>query len=187
MVKFTLTGLRRLQAGIHNSSSMKDVYTQWGKRYLTFTKREFRKNSKGGGEWPPLKSISYRRAMGSNLLTTKSGRRRGAKRQASMKQRYAAARAKVKILIDTGTLFKALSIHMPGNLFRHITEGIRVGFAGVKGHKGTSLTIRAIAMKHQTGKGKLPKRKILHSPDAQLRTQMMMDLRRGIKKLMRGK
>ena len=185
MVFFDLRKFKKFQQAIANGKGLKDVYTQWGKRYLTATKRKFKQNSLGGGDWPPLKSVGYRRAMGGELKTTKSGRRRGVRGQTNMKKRFQSARKKVKILIDTGTLFKALSIKMPGNLFRHLQNGIRVGFAGKRLHKKSALTVKEIAMKHQTGDSKtnLPKRQILHTPDTQLRKSMMRDLMRGLNKL----
>jgi len=185
MVHLDLRKFYKFRKAIANGQGLKDVYTQWGKRYLTFTKRRFRKNAAGGGEWPPLKSMSYRRAMGGKLRTTKTGKSRSYLQQSTMKRKYLKARQRVKILIDTGTLFKALSPYMPGNLFKRLKDGIRIGFAGKRLHKNTDLTVKGIAMKHQKGdpSTNLPQRKILHVPNSLLRASMMRDLRRGIQKL----
>lgn len=187
VVKFDLRKYKRFKREIAQGSTgpLKPVFQEWGIRYLTWTKRLYKKNAKGGGEWPGLKSISYRRATGTNLRTTKTGRKRKAKGQAKARERYKKGAGMVKILVDTGTLFGALSIGQPGNLFELIRKGVKVGFAGVRGHKGTSLTIKDIAIKHQKGdpSTNLPQRKILHEPDTRLKNQMMRDLKRGIEKL----
>ena len=185
MIHFDLRKFHKFRKAIASGHGLKDVYTQWGKRYLTFTKRRFRKNAAGGGEWPPLKIMTFRRTMGGNLKTTKAGKKRSRSQQWDMKRKYLRARQRVKILIDTGTLFKAISPYMPGNLFQFLKKGIRVGFAGSRLHKNTDLTVKGIAMKHQKGDPSinLPQRKILHVPSSLLRASMMRDLRMGIQKL----
>lgn len=142
------------------------VYRQWGARYLAFTRRRFAKQSRGGGDWTPLKPATIKR------------RRKGKGKGAS-----------AAILRDTSTLFGALTIGAPGNLFKRIRKGIRVGFGGparyVKG-KGGHATITRIAQWHQEGKGNLPERKILVEPDAATVRRMMGDAKRGFTRLGRS-
>lgn len=148
----------------HNSPELRRVYTQWGVRYLAWTKRLFIKNSNGGGEWPGLKKPRMRK-------------RRGKKRKPAIQNKSQ------KILRDTGTLFKALTIKAPGNLFKIIKKGIYVGFGGPSRHKGGAATIADIAKFHHNGEGNLPERKILHQPEGKLVKQMLNDLKRAINKL----
>lgn len=139
------------------TAAYRTVFTQWGVRYLTWTQRRYRKNAAGGGQWPALKpaTIARRRGEGKG----------------------------VRILIDTKTLLGALTPGRPGNLFKFITGGVRVGFGGPSRHPGGKATIRDIAVFHQKGKGHLPKRQILHEPDSNLVRAMMLDLKRAVKKI----
>ena len=145
-------------SGKTSTPEMQACYKQWGVRYLAWVKRLFIKNSSGGGDWKPLKSK----------------RRRG-------------STAKAKILRDTGTLFNALTIGSPGNLYKLIKRGIRVGFGGPSRHPEGKMSIADIAKAHQNGEGNLPKRPILHKPDANLVRQMLGDLSRAVNKLGRKK
>jgi len=168
-----------------SGKGLQNVFKGWGSKYLTWIKRRYLKNAAGGGEWPPLRGISYQRALGTPLLTTRTGKKKGAGAQARMKTRYKEAAAATKILIDTGTLFGALSVGGKGNLFELLKKGVRVGFTRTPEHKGSRVTIRAIAIRHQKGdrRTNLPQRKILHVPDQALRQRMLIDLERGIIKI----
>jgi len=137
---------------------LRPTFKQWGTRYLSWTKKLFDIKSKGGTaegvSWPKLKRVSYRRATGMNLRRTRGGGRRGRRMQQKIRERRAAAN--VSILKDTGTLYKALSVGSPGNLFKYISEGVRVGFGGPARHESGQAKIRDIAVYHDTGEGKLP-------------------------------
>ena len=148
------------------------TYKIWGKRYLSETKVRFIKNSRSGGEWPPLKpaTIAARRSG-------KSGRRRNTTRG------MGSIRGKVAILRDTGILFKALTVGQPGNLYRLLRKGIRVGFGGPAKHPDGKATIADIAKFHNVGKGKNPKRQILHKPSKQLIAFMRSTLATAIDKV----
>lgn len=175
---------RRVRAG-----GLTSVYNQWGTRYLTWTRRRFKKNSKGGGEWPPLSpvTLTYRRVIGSPLTRTKGGRKRSKKAKAKFKEKFSGAAKKAKILIDTGVLFKSLTEGAKGNLFQKLNRGIRVGFSNTKVHKGRSFTIRQLAMWHQVGSHvtNLPARPILHNPDSKFKIQMVQSLAKGIRKIIK--
>lgn len=138
-------------SGKENSPALRKAYNQWGTRYLAETRREFVKNSNGGGEWPSLKRKRKRGSL-----------------------------SKAKILRDTGTLFKALSVGSPGNLYLDIKNGKRVGFGGPSNHPSGRASIADIARFHQTGQGSLPIRAILHRPSQKLIVQMLGDLKRAI-------
>ncbi|GAG69133.1 unnamed protein product [marine sediment metagenome] len=139
---FDLTKIKRKirAVGGYRTPAMRYVYQQWGVRYLAWTKRKFIKNAKGGGDWPALKPATIKaRRKGKRKL-----RGRGNVSQATK------AYLSVKILRDTSTLFKALTPGSPGNLFKPIRRGIRVGFGGKAKHsRGGKATISDIASFHQ--------------------------------------
>ena len=185
--KINIARLKRYRNAVNKAGSgpLAPVFIQWGQKYLTWTRVRFKANSSGGGEWPALKSVSYRRATGSSLLRTKTGKRRSASGRSKVKAKYKEASRHVSILYDTGTLFKALTIKMPGNLFRIISNGIKVGFGGRATYKGNDTRIKDIAIKHQNGDKRinLPQRKIIHFPDAVMVKRMEEDLKKGLRKL----
>ena len=135
-VRIDFTGGRRMiQAMERDSGPFRRMYKQWAAMYSTEMRRRFMRQ--GDGEWPPLKQ------------STKKARRRGG--------------GSAKILRDTGSLFKALSIGGPGNHTKPIKNGIRFGFGGST-HSG-GVTFKRLAMIHQLGKGNVPRREILVHPD----------------------
>jgi len=158
--------------GGRNLRAMRPTFELWGKRYLSETKKEFVKNSKGSGEWKPLKpaTIAARRKG-------KSSRRRNSTRG------MGSSGGRVMILRDTGILFKALSIGQPGNLFRLLRKGIRVGFGGPAKHPDGKATIADIAKFHNAGKGNNPKRQILHKPSRSLIAFQRMTLAKSIDRI----
>ncbi len=134
------------------------VGTMWrliGLIYLSFIRKRFVIYSHGGGNWAPLKHK----------------RQRGAKSSAA-------------VLRDTGILFNALSLGMPGNLFKKIRHGVRVGFdKGVQHGDDSSFTIYKIARAHDEGWGKLPKRQILVVPDRATASKMRRTIQKQISRL----
>ena len=137
---------------------------QMGIIYLEFVKRRFVKFSRGGGDWKPLAQSTIR------------SRRRGGKKRGgvnTVKVRTKKTGGKVAILRDTSTLLAALDVGNPGNLFKHITNGVKVGFAGNKRHPKGKATVADIAAFHNRGGpgGKPPKRRILAEPDAKTNRQ----------------
>lgn len=127
------------------------VRNQWAVRYSAFVRRRFK--NQGDGEWKSLAPS-----------TIKKRRKKG---------------VGAKILRDTGVLFRALSIGASGNLVQPLKDGVRFGFADTP-HKGTKKTIREIAIIHELGKGRNPKRTILVEPTPKLIRSMASDLRRSI-------
>lgn len=173
-MKFNLDGLDRFGKQVANDKSgpMHSMFLQWGKRYLAFVQRRFDSHSKGGGDWPPLKESTKKRRRGKVY----------------------------SILRDTGTLFNALSIGFPGNLYQRIKDGIRVGFGGPARHtirivknkktkqktpiqKGVPPTIKDLAVIHDEGRGRVPKRQILVEPDDAVKKSMQNDLKRALDRI----
>lgn len=145
------------------SGPMHDMLKQWGLRYLTFARRRYVRYSRGGGDWPDLKA------------STKRSRRKGRKGRKGSR-RFA-------ILRDLGVLLNALTITMPGNLYLRRKNGIRVGFGGASRHPGGKKTIRDIAVAHDQGQGRLPKRQIIVDPNRQTMAGMKADLQRAVSKI----
>ena len=145
---------------------LEPTFKIWGIRYLADTKRKFIKNSKGGGDWPALKQATVRR------------RRRGTARAQRRRRVLRAA-----ILWDTGTILHALDVGEPGNLFKMLKDGVRVGFGGPAKHPGSNATIADIARFHNAGEGRLPKRQILYWPDAKMIKFMRTTLAKAIDRI----
>jgi len=149
-----------------SSAPLGIMFTKWGARYMTFTRREFMRNSRGGGDWPKIKRQTARRRKGPRRS------RKGKKRRHS-------------ILIQTRTLFNALSPGMTGNLNQRIRRpgGIRVGFSGAQ-HNNDGITIRELAIIHDQGLGNNPERVILKEPDSRTINGMMRDAAVATKDMM---
>lgn len=162
---------RLVKAG--SSGPLKPVFKQWGIRYLAWIRRLFYIKSRGGTAegvtWKKLSPVTIRRR------NRRSRRVRGDKVQ----------RPKYAILVDRlGTIPKAMIPFQSGNLFKYISGGVRVGFGGGTKHPDGKATIADIARFHNIGAGRrLPKRQILHVPNATLNGKMMNDLRRGIDRI----
>lgn len=154
---------------------MDDLFKQIAVRYLAFVRRRFVKYSRGGGDWPDLKRSTK---MGRRSKFKKKGRRRN---KAQINQTLTAGR--FAILRDTGLLFSALSFGNPGNLYKKIPYGIRVGFGGPTKHHGGKATIADIAGYHNTGEGNMPKREIIVEPDSSLHEKLQRDLKTAMSRI----
>jgi hypothetical protein len=159
-VNLNLKPIRRfrkaLRAEIDGHGGADDLLTTWGRRYLAFLREKFRVNRSGGGSWPPLKETTTKHAKG-----------------------------RIGILYLTGAIFNALRQGMPGNMFRKIGFGIRVGVGGPAKHPGTDLTIAQLAMIHNDGAGNVPKRQIIYRPDRALYNLLRRDTGRVMRRLAR--
>ena len=190
--RFDLTPLKRFQRAISGGGGrgagavagavggdgepMRWVFRQWGARYLTFARQRFVRYSRGGGDWKPLAPSTLKQRRGAKRRRTRS-------RRAHTKTTTRGSARRVAILRDTSTLLNALTIGAPGNLYKLIRKGIRVGFGGPSRHPKGKMTIRDIAVAHDEGQGRLPKRQILVEPDQRTVTGMLSDLRRGVQRL----
>ncbi len=130
--------------------------------------------SRGG--WKPLAASTLKSRRGGKRRATRSPR-------AGTKTTTRGSVANVSILRNTGILLNALTIGAPGNLFKGIRSGIRVGFGGPSNHPGGKATIRDIAIVHDEGKGNMPKRQILARPDTQTVSQMQGRVKIAIQRL----
>lgn len=153
-MRLDLNPLRRLLRKLRSKPVPRDVGKQWAVRYSAFARRRFTKE--GDGEWAPLaaSTLAKRRKQG-----------KGA-----------------KILRDTSTLLNALSIGTKGNYLKPLRNGIRFGFSNAL-HSSGRKTIRQIAIYHETGAGRNPKRVILAAPDQKTVEGMGQDFARHIDKL----
>ena len=138
------------------------VIRKWSTRYVAFTKQRYRKLSSGGGEWPRLKRK----------------RKRGTLKAA-------------KILIDTGTLFRAISPKIQATgawIIRKIRinkgSGLRIGY-GAQGKHPAGIGLQEIASFHQTGAGKLPVRRIVVEPTKVIVSAMAKDYSNEINRIKR--
>lgn len=165
-VTIDLKPLKRFQRQLKNDlrgsgqGPVRAAMKQWGARYRAFVQRRFKRNSRGGGGWPPLAASTIRRRRGK--------------------------RSKVAILIDTGTLFRALDPvfnRKPGQIQEDIPFGVRVGYGGPGQHPSGKLTVADIAEFHQKGGGHLPQRKIIVPPDANTTAAMRRDMERALKRM----
>ena len=95
---------------------------------------------------------------------------------------------RIGMLRDTGTMFLALApvLNTSGGAMQTgFPGGIKLGFEGGT-HPGKGVTVAQLALIHNNGSSKLPKRQIIVEPDDNLQTLMVADLERGIKKLDKG-
>lgn len=160
-VKLDLEGLRKFRYEIDKPQGpIRDAIRQWAHRYRAFIQRRYRNYSRGGGDWPPLKRARKRGSLG-----------------------------RASILIDTGTLFRAVDPVFRGQggaLQQDLPLGIRVGFGGPARHPKGRATIADIARFHNAGEGHLPQRQIIVAPPQVVRNAMAGDMQRALKKLADG-
>ena len=154
-----LTPLKKHVEAISRGSStpIQRCHRRWGKRYEAFIRRDFTRQSSGGGRWPALDpaTVARRRKEGVGA----------------------------KILRDTGTLLAALTIGAPGNVFKLEKDGCLFGFGGPARHPGGKARIADIARFHDSGAGTLPQRQIIVPPDAATIAGMESDVKWAIDQL----
>lgn len=90
-------------------------------------------------------------------------------------------------MINTRTMLNALSVGMTGSLNQRIRTpaGVRVGFSDAP-HNNDSLTIRELAVIHDSGLGNVPQRTILVEPDSSTIKGMMSDAERATDAIMKA-
>ena len=175
-----LSALKRFQTELNRSvrsgqltGPIGTMFKQIGALYLTFIRRNFVRMSRGG--WKALAASTIKARRGGKRRATRSPRAR-------TKTTTRGSAKNVSILRDTGILLNALTVGAPGNLFRGIRSGIRVGFGGPAKHPGGKTTIKDIAVAHDEGRG-VPKREILVKPDTKTNNQMQGRVKVGIQAL----
>lgn len=167
-----LTGLMRSQNSRH--PAFRAMLKQILKYYERFTRRRFQKASNGDGTWVPLSPATIR------------SRRKGKRFTKNVGSRNARKKGAAKILRDTSTLFRALSLGSQGNFSRIKRTSVQYGFAKLRHphSKKRGKTIRDIAVIHDEGRG-VPKRTILEVPDRRTKILMLKAVRRGERKILR--
>lgn len=170
---FDLNKVRNFRKLIKAGSKgpLRPVFKQWGIRYLAWTRRLFYIKSRGGTAegitWPELSPVTIKR-----------------RRRRTRRVRGQSGGSRPAILVDRlGTIPKAMVPREAGNLFMYIKPGVRVGFGGPVKHPDGKTTIADIAVFHNVGGGRLPRRQILHIPNSDLLAKMRNDLRRGVDRI----
>jgi hypothetical protein len=158
-------------------------------RNLTGTRRQNRAAS-------ATKILEIKIKLEEDISKTRSIEKRN-KLRASAAKKITSHRDKIKkfnsrvgtsILIDTGTMFKALSkefLGSPGQLQQNVPFGIRVGYGGPGRHPKGKATVFDIASFHQRGEGHLPKREIVVAPEPRTVSTMRSVMERAIRELSR--
>jgi len=132
------------------------IMIKWVVRYKKFAQAQFRKNSSGGGIWPPLKEPIRKRVK----------------------------KRSHKILIDSETLVSMLDPiptldknPRPGLLTTRFKNSVRIGFGGSGKHPYFNGSVARLATIHHAGIGNVPSRPILIDPTDELTRQMANDVR----------
>jgi len=177
---FDFSGMRRfsklLDAGLTGQSGpIDDMFKQWGKLYLVFTRRRFVRKARGGGGWAPLAASTIASRRGGKRRRTRSSRARN-------RTTTRGSATKPMTLRDTGVLLNSLTVGQRGNLFRRMRYGIRVGFAGGVSHEG-GISIQELATIHDEGVGDMPKREILVVPDSTTLKSMRLAVVRAVQRI----
>ena len=188
---------KAIKAGFSGEvNAIQDAFKQWALRYRSAMQLRFNTNSRGGGEWPPLKAATIKARQRMPITRLRRAFAAGDIDETTFNKRLKSARSRVKrsmqtggavsILRDTGLLFNTLSPafqNLPGQVEHLIPKGIEVGIGGPASHGVGPATIGDIATYHHTGAGNLPERTILVQPPAQTIVGMRDDLERAIMKI----
>lgn len=178
---FNLRKFDHFVSRMKSDRSLRPVYKQWGVRYLSWIKKLYNKKARGG----TADGVKWRKLSPATIAGRRAGRT--ARRKVRGGGRRKRGPSQYSILIDLGILVKALTPGKPGNLFKYIRHGVRVGFGGPAKHPGGKATIRDLAVFHDQGEGRLPKRQILHKPDAKFQKMMRRTLAKGIDRIGKGR
>lgn len=169
---FDMHRFNRFINRMKSRKGLRSVYKQWGVRYLAWIKRGFVVKSRGG----TFKGVKWAKLKPATIKARASRRKTARARTAAV--------GKHSILIDRlASIRKALTPGAPGSLWRWLHNGVRVGFGGPAKHPDGKATIRDIAVFHDQGEGRLPRRQILHKPDRAFRKMMLETLGKGIDRL----
>lgn len=197
-LRLDLKGLRELLRDLDpGGPASKDMHERWAARYLGFARRRYTRQSRGGGDWPPLKPATVARRRYRNGKTIGGARQAALKRARRAKSTGGATRAvrglkrvsraagKAAILRDTGTLFGQLDVGLKTNRkMLQSGRGIKVGIISrrkaASGEGRSSLSVAKLAAYHQSGSGNNPKREIIVMPNEQTKRGMLRDAHRSV-------
>ena len=166
-VKAYLDRLKAIVARIHggHGAEWTKIKKQWAVRLAAFEKRHFQKASTGGGGWAPL--------------ATSTQHTRGKKPRARGRAQVAARQH--AILVNTGTLKRALNLGGLGNLNKPLRKGVRYGIGGPGIHRGGKMRIGRLAVIHHAGTATIPARPIIVPPDAKTQAALGRDVQWSLK------
>ena len=207
-------GPRIRDAFAHPQSSaiVTAIWRQIATRYLAQAQRQFRHASRGMLDWPPLKlaTMLRRRAADKRVSRTRQqaiaaltagqapppvqtlrgwsvslGIAKGGGLSPDPGKRQHA------VLIQTGTLQRALQEGAPGNLIEITSNQLKVGIGNngramrntAKGQAAAPLTIGRLAAFHHFGRGHNPVRRILRPPTDETMRGVVRDQKAAIAKL----
>lgn len=140
-----------------DDDAIQRIFERWQRVYAAFIRRRFVNASRGDGTWPPLSP------------RTIASRRKGRGKRAK-------PGAKPAILRDTGLLFSQLHPTFDSIRIRGSGGGLKftagVNF-GAEGSYPDGTRVVDVMSFHQAGKGRLPKREILVTPDKETHAKMM--------------
>lgn len=157
-VKYNINPLKGLMSDFHGLSGegRKEVYVRWIVRYKKFLQTRYRKASSGGGSWPPLSPKTKKRVKKRSRL----------------------------ILIDSKTLFDALRPlktlarnPAPGAFTKIGRKSVLVGYGSSAKHPTAKMTIHSLALIHQQGRGRVPKRPIIVKPTTDVQKGFQRDVK----------
>jgi hypothetical protein len=135
---------------------------KWPERFFAFQRREFVRNSAGGGKWAPLSPATL-------------GRRRAEGFHGKL------------ILRVTRTIFNALFPGRPGNVVRRKGAGVvEMGIGGDDRHPEARMTIARLAQLHHEGGTNLPARVVINPIDAATTLAMNGDTAAGFRSVVRS-
>ena len=125
-----------------SASRRTEMYRRLGLVYSQFNQRKFDKNSRGGGDWAPLKMSTVEKKA------TARGRSRAKGRGGRRKRRKFKYANPFLILKDKGHLRNALSIGKRGSMRKYTSNMAVVGMSSTARHKSSKMTYHELAVHH---------------------------------------
>ena len=132
-----------------------EVMVRWIVRYKKHALAQYRRNSGGGGDWPPLKPpIRKRERKRSRMILRDSD-------------------TMIGMLEPVPTLDRS---PRPGIQTLRRAKGVSIGFGGGR-HPYSKLSLGNLASVHHLGRGRVPVRTILIDPTEEMKKGMAADVR----------
>lgn len=137
------------------------IQHRWAYRYLEYSRKKYRENAAGGGDWPPNAPATLKKDKSLGL------KRKGIQRV-------------------TDTMYNALIPGNPGNVITKIKGGVRIGVGGAGRHPSSPLGIGELSKVLTEGRAYTPPRPVLYPPDADCISGLQRDIILGFKDVERG-
>lgn len=133
-----------------------EVLIRWIVRYKKSMLARYRRNSRGGGDWAPLKEPIRKRVRKKSRLILRDS----------------------DTLINALTPVRSLSPNpAPGAYTKRTSKGVHLGFGRGSRHPYAKHTIGKLAEIHHYGGPKLPARTLLIAPNSKMLRSMQQDVR----------